>query len=320
MTVTVRSALSFGGAAIGGLYEEVGEEPARRTVARALERGLCYLDTAPHYGLGLSERRLGRALEGVPRDSFQISTKVGRLLSPLAPGETEPPHGFVTTAPLKRSWDFSRDGVLRSLEDSLQRLGLDRVDILYLHDPDAFESEVYATGYPTLAQLRAEGVVGAIGAGMNQAEMLTRLVRRLDLDLVLVAGRYSLLDQSALTELLPTCQARGVEVVVGAPFNGGLLAAPRPGATYDYRRATPELVVRATRMRDVCTRHGVTLTAAALQFPLGHPAVVSVLAGARSPQEVDDNACAFNARVAPEIWDELKLAGLLHPELPVPDR
>ncbi len=314
------SRLSFGGAAIGGLYEAVGEEQAQRTVARALHRGLHYLDTAPHYGLGLSEQRLGRALRGVPRDSFQISTKVGRRLSPLAPGETEPAHGFVTTASFKRSWDFSHEGILRSLHDSLDRLELDRVDILYLHDPDSFESEVYATGYPALAQLRAEGVVGAIGAGMNQAEMLTRLVRRLDLDLVLVAGRYSLLDQSALTSLLPACSERGVGVVVGAPFNGGLLAAPRPGAIYDYRTATPELVARATRMREVCAYHGVTLTAAALQFPLGHPAVVSVLAGARSPQEVDANARAFNARVAPEVWDELKHEGLLDAEVPVPGR
>ncbi|MGH2869330.1 MAG: aldo/keto reductase [Solirubrobacteraceae bacterium] len=315
----VVSPLAFGAAAIGGLYEAVDAEQAQQTVSRALELGLRYLDTAPHYGLGLSERRLGQALRDRPRDSYVVSTKVGRLLRPLRRGETVSPEGFATDARLKRVWDFSRDGIRRSLHESLERLGLDRVDILYLHDPDAFEPDVYATGYPTLAELRSEGVVGAIGVGMNQAEMLTRLVGRLDFDLVLVAGRYTLLDQSALDDLLPTCLERGVGVIAAAPFHGGLLARPGPGSLYNYRPASPDLIRRAAGMQAVCARHGVPLTAAALRFALGHPAVVSVLVGARSVQEVDDNAHAFQTPVAPEVWAELKAEGLLGAELPVPD-
>ncbi|MGB9183286.1 MAG: aldo/keto reductase [Solirubrobacteraceae bacterium] len=314
----VVSPLAFGGAAIGGLYEAVSEEQAQSTVSRALEVGLRYLDTAPHYGLGLSERRLGRALRGRPRDSYVLSTKVGRRLEPLGPGETVSPEGFATSAPLKRVWDFSRDGILRSMQESLERLGVDRIDILYLHDPDAFEPDVYATAYPALAELRAAGVVGAIGVGMNQAEMLTRLVCRLDLDLVLVAGRYTLLEQSALDELLPACLERGVGVIAAAPFHGGVLAGPEPGALYNYRPAPPGLVRRATRMQAVCARHGVPLTAAALQFALGHPAVISVLVGARSVQEVDENARAFTTAIPPDAWDELKAERLLGAELPVP--
>jgi D-threo-aldose 1-dehydrogenase len=318
-TTLVPSALAFGGAPLGGLYETVSDEEAERAVTRALELGLRYLDTAPHYGLGVSEWRMGRVLRGVPRDSYILSTKVGRLLRPLAPGETAPDEGFADAMPLKRVRDYSRDGILRSVQESLERLGLDRIDILYLHDPDEFESEVYETGYPALAQLRSEGVVGAIGAGMNQAEMLERFVRRLDLDVVLLAGRYSLLDQSALGGLLPACLERGVGVVMGGALNSGLLANPSPGAHYDYGEASPELVDRAAKMSEVCSRHGVPLVAAALQFPLGHPAVVSVLVGARSGREVEQNAGAFNTPVPLQVWEELRGSGLLAGDVPVPD-
>ncbi len=314
----IPSGLGLGGAAIGGLYEAVDEEEARATVRRALQLGLRYLDTAPHYGLGVSERLIGEALAGVARDSYVLSTKVGRLLRPLAPGETAPDEGFVADGSLKRVFDFSGDGIRRSVHESLERLGLDRVDILYLHDPDEHEAEVYETGFPALAELRSEGVVRAIGAGMNQAEMLTRFVRRLDLDLVLVAGRYSLLDQSALAELLPACHERDVGVVVGGAFNSGLLADPGADSHFDYGDAPPQLVDRALAMRDVCAAHDVRLAAAALQFPLGHPAVVSVLVGARSAREIDENASAFSAKVSADVWEDLQASGLLDAGVPVP--
>ncbi|MBV9817213.1 MAG: aldo/keto reductase [Solirubrobacterales bacterium] len=314
------SALGFGGAAIGGLFEAVAERTALDTVTRALELGVTYLDTAPHYGLGISERRIGQALRSarLARDSYVLSTKVGRLLRPLRPGERAPSEGFATSEPLRRVFDFSRDGIRRSLEESLARLGLDRVDIVYLHDPDEHEDEVYATGYRALAELRSEGLVRAIGVGMNQSEMLARFVRRFDLDVVLIAGRYSLLDQGALDELLPACLERDVGVVVGGAFNSGLLADPDADAHFDYAEAPRELVDRARRIREVCTAHGVELPAAALQFPRAHPAVVSVVVGARSVQEIEENAHSFAAPIPSAMWAELQDTGLLDPGVPVP--
>jgi D-threo-aldose 1-dehydrogenase len=312
------SRLALGTAPLGNLFAPVGEEDAAATVRSALEAGLTFLDTAPHYGLGLAERRVGRLLRGLPRDSFVVSTKVGRLVRPLAPGETADPEGFTDTPPAKRVWDFSRDGVRRSLEESLERLGLDRVDIVLVHDPDDHEREAYEQAFPALAELRDQGVVRAIGAGMNQAEMLTRFVRDLDLDLVLVAGRYSLLDQRALDELLPTCAARGTAVVVGGVFNSGLLADPRPGATFDYAPAAPELVDRAVRLAEVCARHGTPLRAAALAFPFGHPAVTSVLVGARSAVEVEDAVAGFQRPVPDALWADLVATGLLPDQVPTP--
>jgi D-threo-aldose 1-dehydrogenase len=312
------SALALGTAPLGNLFAPVAEEDAAATVGSALEAGLTYVDTAPHYGLGLAERRLGRLLAGVPRDRFVVSTKVGRLVRPLAPGETADPEGFADSPPARRVWDLSGDGVRRSLEESLERLGLDRVDILLLHDPDDHEREAYEQAFPALIELRDEGVVTAIGAGMNQAEMLTRFVRDLDIDVVLVAGRYSLLDQRALAELLPTCAARGTAVVVGGVFNSGLLADPRPGATFDYAPAPPELVDRAARLAEVCARHGTPLRAAALAFPFGHPAVTSVLVGARSAAEVQDAVACFEWPVPGELWAELAATGLLPADVPNP--
>jgi D-threo-aldose 1-dehydrogenase len=311
------SALGLGGAPLGNLFSAVDDETALATVRRALDCGLRYIDTAPHYGLGVSERRCGRVLGELPRDSYVLSTKVGRLLRPLARGETVPDEGYVGGPALKRVWDFSRDGIRRSLEESLERLGVDRVDIVYLHDPDDFEDEVYATAFPALAQLRDEGIVRAIGAGMNQVGMLARFVRRLDLDVVLVAGRYTLLDQTGLSDLLPACEERGVGAVVGGAFNSGLLADPDAGH-YDYGEAPSELVSRARAMAEICARHATPLAGAALQFPLGHPAVCSVVVGARAPEEVDSNARAFADRAPPALWDELRSAGLLREDLPVP--
>jgi D-threo-aldose 1-dehydrogenase len=312
------SALALGTAPLGNLYTAVSDEDAEATVRDALAAGLSYLDTAPHYGLGLAERRLGRVLPGLPRDAFVLSTKVGRLVRPLAEGETADPHGFVDDPPGRRVWDFSRDGVRRSLDESLERLGLDRVDLVYVHDPDEHEREACEHAFPALAELRDQGVVRAIGAGMNQAEMLSRFVRELDLDVVLVAGRYTLLDQRALDELLPSCALRGVAVVVGGPFNSGLLADPRPGATYDYLPAPAALVARAARIGEVCARHGVPLRAAALAFPFGHPAVSSVLVGVRSAAELKEDVAMYARPVPGELWQELVGLGLLPGQVPVP--
>lgn len=301
------SALALGGAAIGGLYTPVPEDAALATVRRALEQGMRYVDTAPHYGAGRSEERLGRALAeaGVPRASYTVSTKVGRLLVPLAEGEPPELEGFADPPPYRRRWDWSRDGILRTLEASLRRLGLDRVDIVYLHDPDDHEDEVYATAFPALAALRDEGVVGAIGAGMNQSAMLTRFVERLDLDVVLCAGRYTLLDRSAERDLLPACVRRGVSVVIGGVYNSGLLADPRPGATFNYAPAAGPLLERARELRDACVAYGVPLRAAALRFPLRHPAVASVLVGCRTPGEVDDNVEMFARDIPDSLWTDL---------------
>ncbi|MFE4369354.1 aldo/keto reductase [Streptomyces sp. NPDC056835] len=314
--------LSFGAAGIGNLYTPVGPEQAAAAVDAAWDAGIRYFDTAPHYGLGLSERRLGEALRDRPRGAYTLSTKVGRLLAPVSGGGPvgdDLAHGFAVPATHRRVWDFSGDGVRRSIEDSLRRLGTDRIDIVYLHDPDDHAEEAFRQAYPALERLRAEGVVGAIGAGMNQTAMLTRFLRDTDADVVLCAGRFTLLDQSALTELLPEAVARGRSVVVGGVFNSGLLADPRPGATYDYSAAPPELLDRALRMDAVTRRYGVPLRAAALHYPLRHPAVASVLVGTRSAAEVRDAAELAVRTVPDDLWAELRAEGLLT-ERPLTER
>ncbi|CAM5309161.1 aldo/keto reductase [Streptomyces pilosus] len=307
------TALAFGSAGIGNLYTEVGEQEAHEAVEAAWQRGIRSFDTAPHYGLGLAERRLGAALRAHPRARYTVSTKVGRRLEPAGAGGDDLDDGFAVPATHRRVWDFSADGVRRTLEASLLRLGLDRVDVVYLHDPDDHAEQAFREAYPALERLRAEGVVGAIGAGMNQSAMLTRFVRDTDVDVVLCAGRHTLLDQSALSDLLPAALERGRSVVVGGPFNSGLLADPRPGATYDYARAPAELLDRALRIKAAAERHGTTLRAAALAFCAAHPAVASVLAGARSAAEVHDCADQFAAPVPTALWQELRAAGLLPP-------
>ncbi|MFB8119541.1 MULTISPECIES: aldo/keto reductase [unclassified Streptomyces] len=307
--------LSFGAAALGNLFTEVGPEQAAAAVDAAWDEGIRYFDTAPHYGLGLSERRLGEALRGRPRDAYAVSTKAGRLLDPLPPSETASRQGlsdgFAVPHTHRRRWDFSADGIRRSIEDSLGRLGLDRIDVVYLHDPDDHAEAAFREGCPALEKLRAEGMVGAIGAGMNQTAMLTRFLRETDVDVVLCAGRYTLLDDSALETLLPEAAARGRGVVIGGVFNSGLLADPRPGATYDYAAAPQPLLDRALRIRDVAARHGVPLRAAALHHPLRHPAVAGVLVGARSPEEVRDAAAQLRTPVPDALWDDLRTEGLL---------
>jgi D-threo-aldose 1-dehydrogenase len=312
--------LSLGCSQLGNLHHAIDDVTAGAIVDAAWDTGVRYFDTAPHYGLGLSERRLGAALATGPRSGYILSTKVGRLLEPLAPVRGQDTDGFVVPATHRRVWDFSRDGVRRSLEESLQRLGLDRVDIAYLHDPDDHLEQVLATGYPALEELRDEGVVRAIGAGMNQTPMLSELARNTDVDLLMLAGRYTLLEQGALDDLLPVCERRGIGVVVAGVFNSGVLARRKPpeDATYDYARAPAQVLDRVRRIADVCERHGTTLPAAAIAFPLGHPAVVSVCVGARSPEQVRRNARLLGSEVPQHLWDELREEGLLDPAAPVP--
>ena len=304
--------LGLGAAPLGNLFTPVSDDEAAACVDAAWDSGIRYFDTAPHYGIGLSERRLGAALRGRPRDAYTLSTKVGRLLEPVAEVTGDDlANGFAVPATHRRIWDFSADGVRRSIEDSLTRLGLDRIDIAYLHDPDDHGPQALAEAYPALEKLRAEGVVRAIGAGMNQSAMLTRFVRETDTDVVLLAGRYTLLDQDGLTELLPEAQRRGVAVVVGGAFNSGLLADPKPGATFDYAVAPDALLQRALRIKAVCERHGVPLRAAALRFPLDHPAVRSVLVGTRSAAEITDAAAMVAHPIPAGLWDELRGEGLI---------
>ena len=298
--------LSLGGAALGNLYAPVDDEAAAATIEAAWDGGVRTFDTAPHYGLGLSERRLGEVLRGKPRDEFVISTKVGRILEPATPPYGMDPDGFAVAATHLRRFDFSADGIRRSLDASLARLGLDRVDVALIHDPDEHGEQALREAYPALEKLRAEGVVRAIGAGMNQATPLTRFVTETDVDVVLLAGRYTLLDRSAGAELLPAAQDRGVGIIVGGVFNSGLLADPRANATYDYLAAPDDMVARAQGIEAVCARHGVPLRAAAARFPLGHPAVASVLIGARSPAEIGD-AIAQRARPIPAaLWAQVE--------------
>jgi D-threo-aldose 1-dehydrogenase len=312
--------LALGCSQLGNLYRAVSDEDARATLDTAWELGIRYFDTAPHYGLGLSERRVGAGLAARPRDAYVLSTKVGRLLEPVEVVEGLDDDGFVVPATHRRVWDFSRDGIRRSLSESLERLGVGRVDIVYLHDPDDHWDEILETGYPALDELRAEGVVAAVGAGMNQSPMLADLVRHTDVDVVMLAGRYTLLEQDSLDDLLPVCEERGVAIVVAGVFNTGLLARPHPpeDARYDYADAPPELVRRARAIAAVCERHGTTLPAAAIAFPLAHPAVVSVCVGARSAEQVERNTALYREPIVPDLWSELKAEGLLREDAPVP--
>ncbi len=297
--------VSLGAASIGNLFTEVDEEAARATVDAAWDGGIRAFDTAPHYGLGLSERRLGTALRHRPRPEYVISTKVGRLLQPVPPPHLRDPEGFAVPATHARVFDFSADGVRRSLEASLGRLGLDRIDIALIHDPDDHGEQALREAYPALERLRAEGVVQAIGVGMNEAGMLARFVADTDIDVVLIAGRLTLLDQSAAGTLLPLALDRGVAVLAGGVFNSGLLAAPAAGAYFDYQAAPAALVRRACELEAACSRHGVPLRAAAARFPLRHPAVASVLIGARSAAEISDAIALRDLDIPAALWDDL---------------
>ncbi|MCF6468727.1 aldo/keto reductase [Nonomuraea sp. MG754425] len=298
MTV-VLPRLGLGTAPIGNLFRDVTERDAADTVAAAAAEGMTYFDTAPRYGHGLAEERLGRAVEGLGRAAPVISTKAGWL---LRPGER------VVT-------DWTERGLRESLESSLGRLRRPSVDVLFLHDPDDFPGEVRRTGFPAARRIREEGLAGAIGFGMNHCEPLAAYVAEFDVDVVLIAGRFSLLDHDALTTLLPLCAKTGTTVVVGGVFNTGLLADPRPGAMFHYRQAPAEVLARARRCGEICAGFGVPLAAAAIQFPYLHPAVGSVVVGCRSAAEVRANAAAARTEIPPELWHRLAEEGFVPPEL-----
>lgn len=287
--------LGLGTAPLAGLYEAVGEETAHAVVARAWELGIRTFDTAPYYGSGNAERRLGVALRGLPRDEFDVSTKVGRMLRPGTSGWPDAP-------PLEAYFDFSHDAALRSLEESLERLELDHVDIALIHDPDDHYDEAVSGAYRALSRLRDEGVVRAIGVGMNSTELLCRFARETDPDCFLVAGRYTLLDRGAAEVLLPLCEERDIAVIAGGVFNSGVLAG---GDSFDYGPASPSVLARVESLRAICAAHDVPLPAAAVQFPRRHPAVKTALVGCRTPAEVDEDVRLFQLEIPQALWDEL---------------
>ena len=295
--------LGLGSAPLGNLFEVVTDDEAHRVVDAAWKAGIRFFDTAPLYGHGLAERRFGAVLGSKPRDEFVLATKVGRLLRAGAP--PEPGQAFVGVPPVNPVFDFSYDGVMRSVEESLERLGLDRIDVLLIHDPDDHYEEALAGAYRALDRLRADGTIGAVGAGMNQSEMLVRFAREGSFDCFLLAGRHTLLDRTGDRELLPLCLERGIGIIAGGVFNSGILANPKPGARFNYVAAPAALIERAQRIAATCARHGVDIKSAAIQFPLRHPAVATVLIGCRSVRELEENVRMFQTPVPNELWDEL---------------
>lgn len=316
--------LGIGTAPIGNLLSVVPEEDAAAAIEAAFRSGVRYIDTAPFYGYGLAEQRAGRGLAGRRRDDFVVSTKVGRLIRPGKRTGNEV-YGdnqsfYLANDDMCCVLDYSYDGVMRSLEDSLKRLNLDRVDILHIHDPDDHFEPAVRGAYKALDRLRSDGTIRAVSAGMNQWEMLSRFMDHGDFDCFLLAGRYTLLDQTALPEFMPKCVRKGVSVIIGGVYNSGLLADPRPGITFNYVEAPNELIDRARQIEAVCLRHGVPLKAAAIQFPLGHPAVATVLTGVRSAEEFRENERLFRHSIPDALWEELKAEGLLAQEAPVPGK
>ena len=314
--------VGIGTAPLGNMFEALSEEQADAVLASAVAHGLRYFDTAPLYGHGLAEQRVGRAVAGLPRDEVFVSTKVGRLLRADAPRDEsqfylgEP--FYKDVPPVGPVWDFTYDGVMTSVQESFLRTGLDRFDVLLLHDPDDYFDAASTTAYGALAKLREDGTTRAIGAGMNQAPVLARLVEVCDLDVLLVAGRYTLLDQVAMDELLPLCEQRTISIVIGGVFNSGILIDPAPGARYNYVPADPAVMARAQRIKAVCDRYKVPLPAAALQFPLAHPRVCTVLLGIRSVDELEKNLRWLDVSIPDELWGELKSDGLLREDAPTP--
>ncbi|MFJ4254053.1 aldo/keto reductase [Microbacterium sp. NPDC090003] len=306
--------IGYGAAALGNLYSALAEDDWPEVVPAAWAGGIRYFDVAPHYGLGLAERRLGESLRALPREEFIVSTKVGRLLVPQdAAGRTDIENLFAVPADHRRVRDYSRDGVLRSIEDSLRRLGLDRIDLVLVHDPDDFEAEALDGAFPALSELRDQGVITSFGAGMNQSAMLARFVRETDADVMMVAGRWTLLDQSAGDDLLPLAAERDVSVLAAAIFNSGILATDAPGAgsLFDYGPADRAVIERAQAIAHVAHRHGSTLPELAVQFPLMHPAVAAVVLGGASAAQLAQNSALADRPVPEEVWAELQEQGLL---------
>jgi D-threo-aldose 1-dehydrogenase len=321
--------VGFGGAPLGNMYQEFSDEQARATVRAAYDAGMRLFDTAPLYGFGLSEHRVGEALRWLDRDSYVLSTKIGRLLRPKDPKEVDGGL-FKKILPFEGVYDYGYDGVMRSVEDSLQRLGVHRIDVLLIHDVDVWTHgseearlarfrEVMEGGYRAMLRLREAGVVRAIGAGINEVRACEDFARAGDFDCFLLAGRYTLLEQGALDTLLPYCAEQDIALLSGGPYNTGILATGAvPGAYYNYAPAPPEIMDRVRRIEAVCARHGVRLASAALRFPLGHPNVATLIPGARSPEEIAQNRAIFEVEIPSDLWAELKREGLLREDAPTP--
>jgi D-threo-aldose 1-dehydrogenase len=321
--------IGFGGAPLGNLFQEFSDEQARATVRAAYDAGMRLFDTAPLYGFGLSEHRIGEALRWLPRDSYVLSTKIGRLLRPT-PAEELDGGLFKQILPFEGVYDYSYDGVMRSVEDSLQRLGMHKIDVLLIHDVDVWThgseaarlqrfGEVMAGGYRAMLKLREEGVVRAIGAGINEVQACEDFARAGDFDCFLLAGRYTLLEQAALDTLLPYCAEQNISLMIGGPYNTGILVTGAvPGAYYNYAPAPAEVIDRVAKIEAVCKRHAVRLASAALQFPLGHPNVATLIPGARSREEITQNRAIFEVDIPAAFWAELVEEGLLRPDAPTP--
>ncbi len=321
------TALGFGGSSVGNLYGPVSDDDAMGAIGTAYEEGVRYFDTAPLYGNGLGEHRMGRALRDRPRGDFVLSTKVGRLLDPLPPGadrDAADRHRL----PFRVRHDYSYDGVMRAMDHSLQRLGMNRVDVALIHDIDAHNQgngqsqrfhEAMAGAYPALERLRDSGTITAIGVGVNDWRVCAACLESADFDCFLLAGRYTLLEHEALQTFLPACAQRGVGVIVGAPYNSGILARGAvEGATYFDSPPPPAVLDKVNRMERTCAAHGVSLAAAALRFPLGHPTVASVLPGVRSATDVRRTVELFDETIPDDLWLQLKSEGLIHAEAPTP--
>jgi D-threo-aldose 1-dehydrogenase len=321
--------LGFGSAPLGNLYHAHTDKEAQATFEAAWIAGVRYFDTAPLYGLGLSETRLNPFLRTKKRKDYVLSTKVGRLLQVCPPGERTGIGKFFDTPSRREIFDYSHDGVMRSLEASLERLGVDSVDILFVHDVDVFThgseaardghvKTLMESGYKALVRLRGEKTIKAFGAGINEWQIAETLTKRGDFDLFLLAGRYTLLEQEALNSFLPLTEQRGIGIVLGGPYNSGILASgPKPGAWYNYDRAPKHILDGVKKIEAVCARHKVKLPQAALRFPLMHPSVVSVIPGAASPKEVALNVKTMSAKIPKGLWKDLKAEGLLHKDAPV---
>ena len=305
--------LGFGGAPVGNLYRAIDDATAHAAVQAAWDGGVRYFDTAPHYGLGLSERRLGAVLRDKPRDEFLLSTKVGRLIRPASAPQEQDDEGFAVPGDQMRVRDYSADGVRRSLEESLERMGLDRFDIVFIHDPDDHWQEAVEGAVPELERMRSEGIIGAWGAGMNQWEMLHRFVTETDIDVFMLAGRYTLLDQSAREDLIPACAQRGVGIVDVGVYNSGILANPDPSvhATFNYAPAEQEVLERAQALAALCTEWGTTLPAAAIAFVQRDPAITNVTLGMRTPEQVASNLAHVSAEFPDGFWGAAVERGLI---------
>lgn len=315
--------LGLGGGPLGNMFAPIAEVEAQAVLNTSWDLGIRLYDTAPFYGLGTSERRFGEMLSDKPRDEFVLSTKIGKLLraggEPKAEQFVDGKPFFYDVPELNVEYDYSGDGAKRSIEESLERLGLDRIDHVNVHDPDDFYAEAMEGAIPALIELRSQGVISSVGIGINQAELLDKFVRNSDLDLVLLAGRYSLLDQSALqTNLFDIALERDTAIMLGGVYNSGVLAKPEPGARFNYEAAPEVWLEKARVLAGICDRHGVPLMAAAIQFPLAHPAVTAVLTGVKSPHEIEENVRMLNFEIPVELWEEISEAGVVDARAIIP--